>query len=405
MTKVRIVGGGLTGIVAALQAEGLGCRDIEIHERASQIGGASRPQVAHGLELRHEPLSFGSRRDKVRALLEWRGQAFDDIEARQGSVSPGPRGERIATHGITGPAFADSSLALIAPTGPSLIDRLRAYPDAVAAPLQAYCQWRLGVWLDEVDARAAAPLDIDRVYPLSAEETDLSGSPQAEFYVTRPPTTQSATPREGLSGLFKACDRTLAELGVRVHTDSLVSPQQMLADENAIVVWTAPPAPLFRLIGDPGPRPLGRSLTSYIFKARYGGDLPLDLHNYVADGVVSRLHLYESGGEMLMAAQCVGEASDRDLRREIHHLMAGFGGETLSLGPQISVSVRDARTEISLEGQSRLALLRAALERRMGDRFVAPDWTPCRPHKRFETMLAGLATALGGAGRRSDLAA
>ncbi len=80
MTKVRIVGGGLTGILAAFEAHRLGCRDIELHERFDRLGGVALPREAHGLELREGCIYFGPRTDPIRRLLEWHGLAFEEFE-------------------------------------------------------------------------------------------------------------------------------------------------------------------------------------------------------------------------------------------------------------------------------------------------------------------------------------
>jgi len=76
---VRIIGGGLTGVLAAFEAHRLGCRDIELHERLDHLGGTSPPQVRDGLEIGDSGLRFGPRGERVRALLEWHGLAFEDF--------------------------------------------------------------------------------------------------------------------------------------------------------------------------------------------------------------------------------------------------------------------------------------------------------------------------------------
>src|ERR1700710_2737990 len=93
MSRVRIIGGGLTGVRAALEAHRLGCRDIELHERFDRLGGVALPRVNDGLELRDSRHYFGPKGDPLRALLEWHGLAFEDFERRCGSVSPDRAGQ------------------------------------------------------------------------------------------------------------------------------------------------------------------------------------------------------------------------------------------------------------------------------------------------------------------------
>ena len=157
MTKVRIVGGGLAGVLAALEAHRLGARRIEIHERLGELGGALAPKVSHGVELRDRWMVFGGREDPARRLLEWHGARFDDVALACGSVNPCPRGEAQAAKGFAGPVMIARDPSFGRLTGDTLADRLRVYPDDVRAQLARYCRWRLGVWLDEAHASAAVP--------------------------------------------------------------------------------------------------------------------------------------------------------------------------------------------------------------------------------------------------------
>nr|QQZ52049.1 hypothetical protein JKL49_21270 [Phenylobacterium glaciei] len=175
-----MIGGGLTGILAALEAHRLGCRDIELHERFDQLGGTAWPRRDHGLELRADHRYFGPQGDPTRTLLEANGLAFDDFENRFGSVSPAPGGDLAFTHDFEGPALRTRKLDLDHITGDSLADRIRAYPHDISGHLTRYCQWALGSWLDEVDAGAAIPLGIKRVYATDIDTCDLARAKKAD---------------------------------------------------------------------------------------------------------------------------------------------------------------------------------------------------------------------------------
>ena len=71
--KILIVGGGLVGVLAALEAHRLGAREIILHERHPDLGGSLKPRLFHGLELRDQLCLFGDRTDPMRQLLAWRG--------------------------------------------------------------------------------------------------------------------------------------------------------------------------------------------------------------------------------------------------------------------------------------------------------------------------------------------
>ncbi|MES2896165.1 MAG: flagellin modification protein FlmF [Pseudomonadota bacterium] len=405
-TKVRIVGGGLTGVLAALQAHSVGWREIELHERFGELGGTDLPRRDHGLELCSRLHRFGGPGDPVRALLESHGLAFEDAENRAGSLSPTPCGDMAVTHDFAGPALRTRQIALSAPTGDSLADRLRAYPSDIAQPLTRYLQWRLGAWLDEVHAAAAVGLGVDQVFPTGGDVADLALARRAcplhaELYAIprtlcgRLDDTVVGVPTGGVSGLFAAASRALERLGVSIKLNSLVSPGQALADHapGDALVWTADPAPLFALAGLEAPRQVGKSLATHVFKARYAGPVPFLLRNFTAQGAVCEIHLYESRGQVLLTARCVTEASDADLRREIHRLMSSFGGASLSLGEQMLSMVGPQESCLTIDGAQKLQAMRIGLQRRFGAGFVDAGWACAQEGERLDSIATGLSQA------------
>ena len=170
MSRVKIVGGGLTGILAAFQAHAMGATDIELHERFDNLGGVALPDVRNGLEMREGCIYFGPSTDPIRALLETHGLEFQNFDNRFGSLSPGD----IYIEDFGGPGFACADITLTAPVGPSLADRLDCYPAALRDPLVRYAHWHLGCDLSTVHESAATPLAINRSYPVGADLETLS---------------------------------------------------------------------------------------------------------------------------------------------------------------------------------------------------------------------------------------
>lgn len=405
-TKVRIVGGGLTGVLAALQAHSLGWRDIELHERFGELGGPDLPRLDHGLELRRLCHLFGGPGDPVRTLLESHGVAFEDAENRAGSVNPTPCGDVAVVHDFSAPALRTRQIAVSTPTGDSLADRLRAYPSDIAQPLTRYLQWRLGAWLDEIDAAAAVALGVDRVFPTGGDVADLAAARRAcplhaELYdiprslCGRLDDTVVGSPAGGFVGLFGAAHRALERLGVSVRLNSLVAPGQALAEHGAgdVLVWAADPAPLFPHAGLEPPVQMGKSLGVHVFKARYAGPVPFMLRNFTAQGAVCEIQLYESRGQILLIARCVAEATDGDLRREIHRLMSSFGGASLHLGEQMLSTVEPRESCLTVDGARKLKAMRTVLQRRLGPGFIDAGWGAAREADRLDGLAVGLARA------------
>ncbi|MFN3513537.1 MAG: NAD(P)-binding protein [Phenylobacterium sp.] len=405
--KVRIVGGGLTGVLAAFEAHRLGCRDIELHERFDRLGGVALPRAAHGLELREGCIYFGPPGDPMRVLFEGHGLAFEDFENRFGSVSPAPGDDLTFVRDFGGPALPTRTLALGEGIGETLTDRLRAYPKEIAEPLRRYCQWHLGTWLDEVHESAAIPMAINRVYPLGPPAAEIAALKRSdplhdELYAIpralwgRLNNLTASLPQDGFSAFFERCRRKLEGLGVKVFDTALVSPRQALAarEPGETLVWAANPMPLFKAVGLEAPKLVKKSFATYVFKARYGGHLPFYAQNFTARGSVFRVYLYESRGETLLLAECVAECGDAELRREIHRLMSGFAGAGLSIGEQVGQNLAPRWIYQSVEAMRGLKTLRASLARSMGAAFVPGAWEPYAKAEKFAEVNAGLAAAL-----------
>ncbi|WP_374571861.1 NAD(P)-binding protein [Phenylobacterium sp.] len=404
MTRISIVGGGLGGVLAAFEAHRLGCRDIELHERSGRLGGEALPKVDHGVELRDVDVRLGARGDPIHDLLAWYGLAFDEVEAHGGSVSPSASGGALFIEDFDGPALPCRGLALAEPAGETLADRIRAYPAEMQPALARYAQWRLGDWIDEADAEAAGAMGMAQVYPIGADVSTLRELRRADrlyhdLYALpgardgRGPAA-AAVPRDGFAAMFEACRRRLEALDVVIHDTSLVSPHQAFETcaEDDMVVWTADPTPLYRAAGLEAPKPARRPCAVYVFKAAFGRPAPFHINNFTASGAVARIFVYESRGQTLLAAECVAETPDAELRREIQRLTAGFGGEALALGEQVHATVRSGALP-SVEGARQLAELRRVLGQRTGGAFVLAPCDLARRPSAFAALGRAMAAA------------
>jgi hypothetical protein len=258
-----------------------------------------------------------------------------------------------------------------------------------------------------VHAGAAEALGVRRVYPLGADIADLAAQKRAspvadDLYGIPAPlwgrlaNLTASTPRDGLQTLMMRAHQALIRLGVKVSVVDLTSPHAALQGRapGEIVVWAAEPAPLFKPMGLTAPAQAPRRVVTYVFKARYGHAAPVEVRNFTAEGVVATLRLYDSRGQSLIAADCVAEISDRELRREIHRLMAGFCGSSLQLGEAIGAGMAPRWDCPSLETVRSLRALRASLAHSQGAAFIAPMWGNPRPAERHAALSQALAASL-----------
>ncbi|MBX3485338.1 FAD/NAD(P)-binding protein [Phenylobacterium sp.] len=405
--KVKIVGGGLTGILAAFEAHRLGVRDIELYERFDRLGGVALPEERHGLELREGCIYFGPASDPIRALLETYGQSFTEFENRFGSLSPADAGRPVHTVDFGGPAFACASTAVTPPAGSSLADRIAAYPSEIAGPLAKYAQWHLDADLADVHESAAIPMAINRVVPLGADvralaeakrrdplADELLAIPRAQWGHTNNLT--ASLPEGGFPTFLRRCERALRQIGVKIHERNLVSPRHAIAThgKGEVLVWAANPTPLFKALDVRTPRLLPKSFSTYVFAARWTGPRPFYVQNFTAEGACFRAYAYESSGRTLVTAECVREADPTDLRYEVHRMLCGFEGD-LALGEILCTMIKPRWIYHSVDAVQQLKLLRNAARDRLGTAFVDGAWEPYAKGEKFAQVNAALAAALG----------
>lgn len=406
MKRVKIIGGGLTGILAAFEAHRLGARDIEIHERFGRLGGVALSEERHGVEIREGCIYFGGAEDPLRQLLETYGQRFVEFENRFGSVSPGEEG-LVYTEDFGGPALAADSFQLTPPAGDSLADRIGAYPAEIAWPLMRYARWHLGFDLEEAHCDAAIPMAINRVAPLGVDLNALAEAKRSDPLTDellaiprrqwgRTANLVSSVPEGGFPAMLRSCEQTLRAIGVNIHAESLVPPRQALAAmaDDEVLVWAANPTPLFKAMGIPTPKLLPKSFATYTFAGRWTGALPFYVQNFTAEGACFRAYIYESAGRTLVTAECVAEASDGDLRVELQRMLAGFDGD-LQLDDMLATSIKPRWIYHSVDAMQRLGQLRAALADRYGPAFVPAAWEPYAKAEKFALVNARLSAALG----------
>lgn len=404
--RIRIVGGGLTGILAAFEAHRLGWRDIVLHERFEGLGGVARPRMSHGRELRDGCIYFGGPGDPIVDTLRAHGARFDIVANRFGSVSRDIDGYAAFTPDFGGPAIETADTAIAPPAGPSLADRIAAYPPAVRETLERYVRWHLDADPAAIDGEAAIPLAINRVVPALADYDALAAAKRADPWTDelwgiprahwgRTANLEASLPRGGFMALFGICRQALEALGVQVVFESLISPRQALAeveaDPDETLVWAANPTTLFKPLGLTPPELIRKTFASYIYRCDFDGPCPAYVQNFTAAGAAFRVYVYETGGDRMAVAECVREADPLALKDEMHALMAGLGN--LTVGELAHVSVQPRWIYHSLEAVAGLKTLRSRAAERMGERFIPGAWEPYAKAAKLAEVNAALAAA------------
>jgi len=389
MNKVRIVGGGLMGAAAALEAHRLGARDIVLHTRRDGAPPGGDAQVAEGLEMRSSCTLFGGGEDPLRRLLEWHGAPFEGFRLECGSLNPNSRGEPLAAHGFAGLVLPVEAPLPQADAGAvSLHQRLHTYPLEARGPLTTYSQWRLRAWLDHVHASAADALGLDEARSAFAAGTPARGCGLQGLE------TSASLPRGGLRGLGAAARRAIENLGVEVKEGPPPAARAALRpNQREILVWTGDPAPLLSAMGFTGPMTTPDRAASYVFKARFAGPKPFVVQAFDAKGSVFRVYVYESRGETLVCAECVGETCVDEVRSEVQRLLGPFADETPRVSEHLSNVVRTRGAAFTLEAWRTLDQLA-----RRGPGFVPGAWHRASPGARFRDISQGLAAALEAVG-------
>ena len=406
MGRVIIVGGGLTGILAALQAHRLGAERIELHERFDQLGGIALPTRRNGCEMREGCIYFGPKGDPIRTLLEANGVDFESFDNRFGSVNGrGPDLTYIDDFGR--PAFAAETIDLRSMRGVSLGDRLACYPDEIAFPLARYTRWHLGCDPAIMHESAAVPLAINRVFLSGVDPAaiasakrssrladELLGIPRAMWNYTN--NVEASLPVGGFTAMLRQCREALKAIGVMLHEQHSIPARQALEEHSVsdVLVWAASPMPLFKPLGVPLAKSLPKKFSTYIFEAQWTGPVPFYVHNFTAAGSCFRVYIYESAGKVLLTAECVAETSTDALAGDIRRMLNGFEGK-LKLGDMIHTSVKPRWIYHTVDTMTRLSSLRATLRARTGGRFIPGAWEAYAKGDKFSEVSNALAVALG----------
>lgn len=258
-TRVAVVGGGVAGLVTALDFAKLGFR-VTVLEASAQPGGVLRGAEVAGLSVDVGAESYATRGGTVRALIDELGIGDEVVTPAAGGAwvagLPGGRAAPLPRGGVLGipeNPFDPSVRRVIGWSGAwrAYLDRLRppltighdrslghlvrsrmgeAVLDRLVAPVTS------GVYSarpDDIDVDLAAPglnAALTRAGSLSGAVSDLRGRSTAT------PGSAVAGLRGGMTRLVRALLSRLEELGVEVRTNAAVTLIERTDDRWSLTV-------------------------------------------------------------------------------------------------------------------------------------------------------------------------
>ncbi len=274
MKSVCIIGGGITGTVAALYLASKGC-NVSIFEKQSRLGGILGDHIVDGNWFFKNCQYISPHESWTNLLAAEELQTFQHDYYSYTDLWGSPT----ISENFAFPVYPHPlrSLTLRRSAGCSLKDRVGTYPDEIARGIIAWLnQFKLP--LNTLHGSAAIGLQIARVFPSKNRIEVLkykSVEPLADEYYGVPrfmltkEAVQAAIPRYGYSSLFETITHQLRSSGVLVTNGAAVIPARTF-DRWAIngehsfkgfhnIIWTANPTALLQ-------RMSGYKLTSPSFE-------------------------------------------------------------------------------------------------------------------------------------------
>ncbi|MEM9964409.1 MAG: NAD(P)-binding protein [Asticcacaulis sp.] len=389
MTCLNIIGGGLSGLSAALKAHDTGFETIRIHERTDHIGGIAHSRLIDGHEIRTGAVYFRDDPDPQVQLFKDHGLKFERFESHYGALSEPVKGRNYFQPDFGGPVLhiGTDGLTLSALSGPDLQARLEQYPASLAERLKAIARWHLGGDISLISSEAATPMGLNRIIPEGADLNTLIALKSAQpvydelYGIARTDWSynhnrHAQLPEGGFHTLFSSLENRLHALGVMIAYKSAFTPDRAAEaiEQGEQIYWSANPTPLFVHMQLPLPKLVRKDFHVHVFTAEYALNAPYYIHNQTAEGAVFRLYAYPTETGAMVTLECVQAASENELRSEVSRLCHLSMISDLRLGATVH-SERQARWIFHApETVDAIHHLREKLNQRYGNHFISGAW-------------------------------
>ena len=308
--SVVIVGGGITGVAAALYAYQLGFRKIQLHEKSSRLGGILRDIEGDDGCIFFRGCQYINPKSPLFLTLD--KSLFYSFEHRYASRT-NFSGEIINRDDFAGPVVYSRGkhLNLGQPTSDTVTSRFGIYPLWLRSELEKifvrYSDPSNSHFECITPFQMNRVLVADRVEDIAVLKKSMSladevyGLPRYFFGLQW---DNSLLPLNGYNSFFENIEKYLIRLGVKVFTSSPVSIRskddhivafsqgQQINDSIDWLVWTANPIPLFTLFGYKAGNIPTRMKNIY-YKIQVPIKSPFYIQVYDVDCPITRIFLYE----------------------------------------------------------------------------------------------------------------
>lgn len=311
-----IIGGGITGIAAALHLSEFKNIKINIFERTSFLGGSLRDISDENDNVFFKDTQYINKDSPLLSYID--PSLFYEFDHIYGSYTSF-NGQDIATKSFAGPVFPSNYLLdrdfLESNKIVSCLDYINQYPSPIRGCLNEFLKRFCDPGLVHYSCltgfnlgRVSIDDKFDKIQKLKNKNSFYDSIYGLPRYYRGLDTVKSLLPNSKYNILFDKVNSLFGRKNITTHFNSSVSISSLnenlenlivkvngkkLELENSIIIWTSDPNPLFRLFGSfPKSKPV--RMKNLYFK-REGSDLsPMYIQVFSSEIPITRIYSYKN---------------------------------------------------------------------------------------------------------------
>ena len=393
MNKVSIVGGGLTGVVAAAYLDN--CR-VSLYEATKKLGGVLRDQSVYSDNY------FGGCH-YFDGCSAWTDQLkltddFYSFNHTYGSYTD-LFGQQTVSTEFPGPVFHGKVSVTISDHASfsSMEDRLSAYPKAIADPL---LQWfrQIGIETAITHHSASEGFQASRIYCSDMEEeisTIKRGCKISDMIYAIPHRRfiSSLLPAQGFSNFFEQVERKFSG-SLKLNTTCLpiISGRRIFLKNREtmfspdLLIWTANPVWLIKMVTGESLDSLKHHAEILVGRLAKPVDAPFYVQVYSNKNSILRIYVYNLNGKGCFTIEkAYDQMMTADLLSNAQSILMNFGAYTIvnCIARTRSIryfaySVRDQQLILDFQVRNQI------------ENLIVPDFLEFSRNKKIESVVARL---------------